>query len=218
MQLSPEVLMRRSALPLKPDTPVLTGSKVLLRPLDAAAHAEALFRVSNGQPVTIGNNSSGPYDADERIWRYMSAGPFSGIGEFRAYLDRLQAPPNQSAYCAVLAAGGEPCGVTTLMNNVPEHLKIELGNIWYSPAVQGTGVNAEAAFLMLEHCFNLGYRRVEWKCDALNERSRRAALRIGFQFEGIQQAHMIIKGRNRDTAWFRILDSEWPAVALRGLA
>lgn len=210
--------MRLSALPLKPDTPVLTGRKVLLRPLDTAAHAEALFRVSNGQPVTIGNNSSGPYDADERIWRYMSAGPFSGIDEFRAYLDRLQSPANQSAYCAVLAAGGAPCGVTTLMNNAPEHLKIELGNIWYSPAVQGTGVNAEAAFLMLDHCFNLGYRRVEWKCDALNERSRRAALRIGFQFEGIQQAHMIIKGRNRDTAWFRILDSEWPAVALRGLA
>ncbi len=218
MHLSPEALARRPALPLKPATPVLSGRLARLRPLDTAADAEALYRISNGQPVTIGGNSVGSYDADERIWRYMAAGPFGGLDEFRVYLEQLQAPGNQSAYCVVLAAGDAPCGVATLMNNVPEHLKIELGNIWYSPAAQRTGVNAEATFLMLERCFRLGYRRVEWKCDALNERSRRAALRMGFQFEGIQQAHMIIKGRNRDTAWFRILDSEWPGIAIRGPA
>jgi RimJ/RimL family protein N-acetyltransferase len=99
--------------------------------------------------------------------------------------------------------------------NFPEHLKIELGGIWYSPVAQGTGANTEAAYLMLGHAFGLGYRRVEWKCDALNERSRRAAERLGFTFEGIQDAHYIVKGRNRDTAWFRMLDGEWPRVRQR---
>jgi RimJ/RimL family protein N-acetyltransferase len=101
------------------------------------------------------------------------------------------------------------------MSNFPEHLKIELGNIWYTPLVQGTGANHEATYLMLRHAFGLGYRRVEWKCDALNARSRHTAERMGFTFEGIQQAHFIVKDRNRDTAWFRILDHEWPAVEAR---
>ena len=95
------------------------------------------------------------------------------------------------------------------MSNLPEHLKIELGSIWYSPLIQRTPANTEATYLMLSHAFDLGYRRLEWKCNALNERSRRAALRMGFQFEGIQDSHFIIKNRNRDTAWFRILDREW---------
>jgi RimJ/RimL family protein N-acetyltransferase len=102
--------------------------------------------------------------------------------------------------------------MTNFMSNSPEHLKIELGGIWYSPIVQRTAANTEATYLMLNHAFGLGYRRVEWKCNALNERSRRAALRMGFQFEGIQESHMIMKGRNRDTAWFRILVHEWSAV------
>lgn len=98
---------------------------------------------------------------------------------------------------------------------MPEHLKIELGSIWYSPLVQRTAANTEATYLMLQHAFELGYRRVEWKCNAKNERSRRAALRMGFQFEGIQESHVIIKDRNRDTAWFRVLDREWPDVKER---
>ncbi|HLV37504.1 MAG TPA: GNAT family protein, partial [Spirillospora sp.] len=97
----------------------------------------------------------------------------------------------------------------------PQHLKVELGNIWYSPIAQRTGANTEAIYLMLEHAFGLGYRRIEWKCDALNERSRRAALHLGFQFEGIQEYHYIVKGRSRDTAWFRMLDREWPDVRQR---
>ena len=98
------------------------------------------------------------------------------------------------------------------MNNLPAHLKIELGGIWYSPIAQKTAANTEVTYLMLKHCFKLGYRRVEWKCHSLNERSRKAALRMGFKFEGIQESHMIVKNCNRDTAWYRILDHEWPVV------
>jgi RimJ/RimL family protein N-acetyltransferase len=103
-------------------------------------------------------------------------------------------------------------GVVNVMSNVPAFLRIELGGIWYSPVVQRTQAHLESTYLMLLHCFDLGYRRVEWKCDSRNERSRRAALRMGFMFEGIQEEHMIIKGQNRDTAWFRILAREWPVV------
>jgi RimJ/RimL family protein N-acetyltransferase len=107
---------------------------------------------------------------------------------------------------------GQPIGTLSFMANVPANLKIELGHIWISPVMQGSGVIYEAAYLMLRHCFGLGYRRLEWKCDSLNERSRRTALSIGFQYEGTQEYHMIVRGRNRDTTWYRILNHEWPQV------
>ena len=112
---------------------------------------------------------------------------------------------------------GIPVGVACLMANRPADLKIELGSIWYGPIAQGTGVAREATQLMLAHAFGLGYRRVEWKCDALNERSRRAALSYGFTFEGIHEAHMIVKGHSRDTAWFRYLVEEWDSRPRGGL-
>jgi RimJ/RimL family protein N-acetyltransferase len=107
---------------------------------------------------------------------------------------------------------GHQVGLLTYAANSPEHLKVEIAHVWYSPLVQRTKTNLESTYLLLRHAFELGYRRLEWKCDSLNERSRRSALRMGFRFEGIQDAHYVIKGRNRDTAWFRILDSEWPDV------
>jgi RimJ/RimL family protein N-acetyltransferase len=104
-------------------------------------------------------------------------------------------------------------GVVSFMNIDPPMRRLELGNIWYVPAAQRTRANTEAAFLMLREAFDaLGYRRVEWKCDALNRRSREAALRLGFAFEGVFHQHMIVKGRNRDTAWYAMLDRDWPRV------
>ena len=123
--------------------------------------------------------------------------------------------PMRAAFASSSGKANHPVGVVNLMSNVPAHLRIELGGIWYSPLVQRTPANLESTYLMLVHAFDLGYRRVEWKCDSLNERSRRSALRMGFQFEGIQEYHMIVKERSRDTAWFRMLDHEWPAVRPR---
>jgi RimJ/RimL family protein N-acetyltransferase len=142
----------------------------------------------------------------------MFAGPFARQDDFQTYCEHQINAPNGLCLCVTDVATDQPVGMTNFMNNSPEHLKIELGGIWYSPLVQRTGANTEATFLMLQHAFALGYRRVEWKCDALNSRSRHAAMRMGFTFEGIQESHMIIKGRNRDTAWFRILAHEWPAI------
>jgi RimJ/RimL family protein N-acetyltransferase len=211
-ELPAEVLARRNQLPLKPAPVTLTGRYVRLEPLRVDRHAETLFEFSNGSPIRLGQRSIEAYDADALIWRYLFDPPLATLEEFAARLQAHVDAPNGLCLAVVDLASGQPVGVTNFMNNSPEHLKIELGGIWYSPIVQRTQANTEATYLMLSHAFGLGYRRVEWKCHSYNERSRRAALRMGFKFEGIQESHMIIKGRNRDTAWFRILEHEWPEV------
>jgi RimJ/RimL family protein N-acetyltransferase len=213
MRLSSEVLGRRQTLPIKPAPVTLSGRHVRLSPVDPARDAAALFAVSNGSPATLGERTIGAYDAEALIWRFMADGPYATLDEFRAGLMARAAVPNALALTVFDQATGQPVGMTNLMSNSPEHLKIELGGIWYSPLVQRTPANTEATYLMLKHAFDLGYLRVEWKCHVANERSRRAALRMGFQFEGIQESHMIIKDRLRDTAWYRILASEWPTVS-----
>ena len=214
-KLSDEVLDLRRTLPEKPSPVTLEGGIVKLVPLDVERDAEQLFAASDGRSVSWGERSVDEYDPDSSIWRYMPAGPFRDPAGLAAYLRTLVAAPDGLCLCVVDPGSGQRLGVVNYQANAPAHLKIELGGIWYSPVAQGTGANTEAAHLLLEHAFGLGYRRVEWKCDALNERSRRAAERLGFTFEGIQQAHYIVKGRNRDTAWFRMLDHEWPAVSGR---
>ena len=211
-RLPDEVLARRAELPLKPAPVTLEGTSVRLAPLDLARDVEALHAVSNGQPAALGVRRVAAYDADAVIWRFMHAGPFAGVAELATYLRAQVEAPDGLCLCVFDRPTGRPVGVTNYMNNAPEHLKVELGGIWYSPLAQRTGANAEATALMLRHAFALGYRRVEWKCDARNARSRAAALRMRFTFEGVQEAHFIIKGCNRDTAWFRMLDHEWPAV------
>ncbi|RIK43793.1 MAG: GNAT family N-acetyltransferase [Chloroflexi bacterium] len=210
--LEPAILALTQKLPRKPAPVVLSGHFVRLEPLDFARDAAALFRVSNGDAITLGGRTIGPYDAEKLVWRYLFAGPFDSLADFISYCEQQRDAPDGLCLSVFDTATGAPIGMTNFMSNAPGHLKIELGGIWYSPIAQGTKANTEATYLMLDHAFGLGYRRVEWKCNALNVRSRRAALRMGFQFEGIQESHMIVKGRSRDTAWFRILAHEWPAV------
>jgi len=107
---------------------------------------------------------------------------------------------------------GTRVGMVSFLNIIPDAWRLELGHIWYAPSVQRTKVNTESVYLMLRESFGLGYRRIEWKCDALNAKSRAAALRLGFKFEGIFRQHLIYKGRNRNTAWFSMLDAEWPRI------
>jgi RimJ/RimL family protein N-acetyltransferase len=211
----PDELLRRSYnLPLKPAPVVLPGRFVRLEPL-ALHHAAVLYAHSNGAPIELACRTYPAYDADELIWRYLFVGPFADFAGFERYIVESIGGADRLVFCVVEQESDQPVGVVNLMSNAPAHLRIELGGIWYSPIVQRTQANLESTYLMLSHCFGLGYRRVEWKCDSRNERSRRAALRMGFAFEGIQEYHMIVKGRSRDTAWFRMLDHEWPAVQAR---
>jgi RimJ/RimL family protein N-acetyltransferase len=146
------------------------------------------------------------------IWTYMSTyGPFAGEGPFLEWIATRVSLSDPYCY-AVVDVTGHAVGIAALMEIQPTRRSVEVGHIVYSPALQRTPLGTEAQYLLARYAFEtLGYRRYEWKCNALNAASRRAALRYGFTFEGIARQHMIAKGRNRDTAWFAMIDSEWPA-------
>jgi RimJ/RimL family protein N-acetyltransferase len=186
---------------LRPRRAPLEGRVVRLEPIDPGAHAVALFTCSHGTAET------------EELWTYMPYGPFSGVETMRAWLVSIATSEDPLFFAVVDRERGRPVGMASFLNVDATMRRLELGHIWYGPVAQRTRANTETAALMLAHAFDdLRYRRVEWKCDALNERSRAAALRLGFTFEGIFRRHMVVKGHNRDTAWFSMLDVEWPGV------
>jgi RimJ/RimL family protein N-acetyltransferase len=184
-----------------PERRVLAGRFVRLEPVDSARHADPLFASAH----------DGSAEA-ERVWTYMPYGPFADADEMRAWIASVEGS-DEPSFRAVVSLEHGPVGMAAFMNVDEAMRHLELGDIWYAPAAQRSEANTETAYLMLREAFDvLGHRRVEWKCDALNERSRSAALRLGFAFEGVFRKHMVIKGRNRDTAWFAMTDDEWPAV------
>jgi RimJ/RimL family protein N-acetyltransferase len=177
------------------------GRHVRIARLDPNADVEDLYEASHGDEVR------------ERLWRYLWHGPFADRHEMLAYLKTCRDNPEALFYSIYSIAHGRKIGMYSLLNIVPEMGRAEVGHIWYGPMVQKTRVNTETTFLFLRHLFDdLGYRRAEWKCDNANAESKRTAQRMGFQFEGLFRQHMVVKGRNRDTAWFSIIDSEWPVV------
>ncbi len=179
----------------KPGAAVLEGRFGRLERLDPARHAADLWRA---------------FGADDRLWTYMFYGPFADAGVFSNFLEKIAALQEQ-IYYAVVDRDGRAAGWAALMEMRPQARVIEVGSIVYAPAQQREALATEAQYLLARYIFEtLGHRRYEWKCDALNAASRHAALRFGFTFEGIFRQHMIIKGRSRDTAWFAMLDSEWP--------
>jgi RimJ/RimL family protein N-acetyltransferase len=148
----------------------------------------------------------------DHIWTYISGyGPFENEAAFAEWLRGREQLDDPFSF-AILDNAGTALGIATLMEIVPAMRRIEVGHIVYSPALQRTPLATEAQYLLARYVFEtLGYRRYEWKCNALNAASRRAALRLGFTYEGVLRQHMIAKGRNRDTAYYSMLDSEWPA-------
>jgi RimJ/RimL family protein N-acetyltransferase len=186
----------------RPQRIVLDGRVVSVVPLDAVAHAETLYKASRGEQ-------------NEGLWRYLFEGPFATRVAFDAHL-RERASSEDPLFFAILDkssgdAGRPAVGYASYMRIEPAHRVIEVGSILFTSRLQRTVGATEAMYLMARHVFeDLGYRRYEWKCNALNAPSRRAALRLGFTFEGIFRQDMIVKGRNRDTAWFSMIDSEWP--------
>jgi RimJ/RimL family protein N-acetyltransferase len=177
----------------------MTGRYVTLERLDPVLHGDPLWR-----------EVGGPEKAD--YWRWMPDGPFPDRESFAAALSAKSATSDPLFYAVVDHALGEALGIASYMRIEPKHRVIEVGGIMFGPSLQQTRSATEAMYLMAKHAFeDQGYRRYEWKCNVLNEPSKRAALRFGFTFEGIFRQHMMIKGVNRDTAWFSMLDSEWPA-------
>ncbi|MEP9380225.1 GNAT family protein [Aquabacter sp. CN5-332] len=182
----------------RPAREALEGRHIHVVPFDVDLHARDVYDASHGP-------------GGEALWTYLFAGPFPDEVTFRRYYAEAAQKPDPLLYALVDARTGEAVGHATYMRIEPANRVIEVGNILYTPALARSAAATEAMYLMMRHAFeDLGYRRYEWKCNALNAPSRRAALRLGFTFEGEFLQHMIVKGRNRDTAWFALLDRDWP--------
>jgi RimJ/RimL family protein N-acetyltransferase len=184
-----------------PTRGTLHGARVRLEPLDAARHAADLFAASHGP------------GADPRLWDFLPYGPFADAAAFAAWAAEREASEDPRFFAVVRQDDARAAGVVSFLRMDQANGVIEIGHIWFGAALQRTAAATETIHLLARHAFDdLGHRRFEWKCDAANARSQAAARRFGFTYEGTFRQHMIVKGRNRDTAWFSILDGEWPAI------
>ena len=178
----------------------MLGRLCRLESLDAAKHAAAL-------------HAAYAADREGRNWTYLAYGPFASATEYGAWVESVQSRDDPLFFAIVDPATQQPIGVASYLRVDPAMGSIEVGHLSYAPALQRTPASTEAMYLMMRRAFEeLGYRRYEWKCDSLNAPSVAAAKRLGFRFEGIFRQAVVMKGRNRDTAWFAIVDGEWPAL------
>jgi RimJ/RimL family protein N-acetyltransferase len=184
-----------------PERRELQGALVLLEPLNPDRHNHELFAVSHET------------DEARRVWTYLPDGPFDDFASFDEWVRRIVVERDRLYFAFRDKATDRLGGMATYLDIRPNMGAIEVGYIWFAPFLQRTRHATEALFLLLSYAFDeLGYRRMQWRCNALNDKSRAAALRLGFTFEGIFYQHMLVKGCNRDTAWYSILDHEWPRI------
>lgn len=182
-----------------PPRATLHGDSCSLEPLDPARHGADLLRAHGAAP-------------DGRLWTYLPVGPFEHDADFLAYLERAARSADALHFAVVDATSRRALGTMALMRMDPANGVIEVGHIAFSPALQRTRMATEAQYLLMRLVFDvLGHRRYEWKCDHLNAASRRAAVRLGFRFEGVFRQALVYKQRSRDTTWYSVIDSEWPA-------
>jgi RimJ/RimL family protein N-acetyltransferase len=185
--------------PLLPQRGLMSGRFCRLEPLSVQRHAAELY-------------SALLHDAEGRIWTYLPYGPFDSFDAYADWMTRFCLSDDPLFFAIVDQVTGKTIGKVSYMRIVAASGCIEVGHVIYSPLLQRATAATEAMYLMMKHVFELGYRRYEWKCDALNAKSRAAAQRLGFSFEGIFRQALVYKGRNRDTAWFSVIDREWPAL------
>lgn len=180
---------------------IMTGRFCRLEPLQAEQHGRDLFNANS-------------LDVQGANWTWLPYGPFADFETYQAWLQKMAEAKDPQFYAIIDQASGAAVGVAAYMRIFPAHGIVEVGHLNFSPRMQQTPLSTEAMYLMMQQAFRLGYRRYEWKCNALNKPSWRAAERLGFSFEGVFRQALILKGRNRDTAWFSIIDSEWPALEM----
>lgn len=184
--------------PAPPRRPFV-GRFCRVEPLDAEQHAADLYAA---------NRANG----EGQMWTYLAYGPFATLDDYLAWIVRVCQGNDPLFYAIVEVATGKAVGVASYLRIDPANGSIEVGHIAYAPQLQRTPAATEAMYLLMQQAFALGYRRYEWKCDALNAPSRAAAQRLGFSFEGIFRQAVVYRGRNRDTAWYAIIDKEWPSL------
>lgn len=185
--------------PSSPGRETLNGRLCRVEPVDPAIHATALFEAIAA-------------DGEGRMWTYLPYGPFDSAEQYRAWLTSIAGQRDPLFFAIVDLRQQRAVGVSAFLRMDPENGVLEIGHLAFSPLLQRQATATEAVYLMIRHAFELGFRRCEWKCDALNADSRAAAARLGFAFEGIFRQAVVYKERNRDTAWYAIIDRDWPAL------
>ena len=185
--------------PALPAREAMLGRFCRLEPLDPERHAKDLFHANS-------------LDENGRNWTYLPYGPFATFDEYMTWLSQWVDCNDPLFFAIIDQSTNQAVGVCSYLRIDPRHGSIEVGHIHYSPLLQSKPSATEAMFLMMERAFGLGYRRYEWKCHSLNAKSRRAAQRLGLSYEGVFRQAAVYKGRNRDTAWFAVIDKEWPAL------
>lgn len=185
--------------PPLPSRAPMEGRFCRLEPLDAQLHAESLYQAN-------------ALNADGSMWTYSGNGPFENFASYREWAEGAARGSDPLFFAIVDLAAGRATGVASYMRIDPGNGSIEVGHLAYSPLLQRTPAATEAMYLMVENAFRLGYRRYEWKCNTLNRPSRAAAQRLGMSYEGVFRQATVVKGRNRDTAWYSVIDSEWNAL------
>jgi len=185
--------------PSRPPRDTMQGRFCRVEPIEVDRHARDLYEANRA-------------DADGRNWTYLAYGPFDSLENYTAWMSRVCLGADPFFHAIVDAATQKAIGVASYLRIDPANGSIEVGHINYSPSLQRTPSATEAMYLMMKRAFDLGYRRYEWKCNALNAGSRTAAQRLGLSYEGIFRQATVVKGRNRDTAWYAAIDQEWPAI------
>jgi RimJ/RimL family protein N-acetyltransferase len=185
--------------PPYPARVTLQGRYCRVEPLAPERHVADLFAANS-------------LDTTGAMWTYLNVGPFPSVDAFRAWLDSVCEGDDPQFYAIVEQLSGEAVGIASYLRITPAAGSIEVGHLTFSPRLQRTPAATEAMYLMMRHAFELGYRRYEWKCNALNAPSRRAAQRYGLSYEGVFRQALVSKGRNRDTAWYAAIDAEWPEL------
>jgi RimJ/RimL family protein N-acetyltransferase len=185
--------------PPRPPRTIMHGRYCRVEPIDTDRHATQL-------------HAANMHDASGRAWTYLFAGPYDTLPAYRQWLETSCLGDDPMFHAIIDAATGRAVGVASFMRIDVKYGVIEVGNINYSPLLQRTPAATEAMYLMMKRAFELGYRRYEWKCDSLNAPSRAAAQRLGFSYEGIFRQAVVYKNRSRDTAWYAMIDSEWPQL------
>ena len=185
--------------PLRPAQQSLVGRFCRVEPLDAVRHARDLYEANQ-------------QDSAQRMWTYLFSGPFASFEEYERWLAERATGMDPLFRAFIDLSSGRAVGIGAFMRIDPAAGSIEVGHLAFSPLMQRTAAATEAMCLMMRHAFELGYRRYEWKCDSLNAGSRRAAERLGFTFEGVFRQATVYKGRSRDTAWYSVIDPEWPVL------
>ena len=184
--------------PPYPKDLTLLGNKVILEPLNAAQHGQALFEANS---IAKTNEA----------WDYLPYGPFKSFEDYTAWLEGMQGLKDPYFFAIIRKSDNKAIGVASYLRINPDAGSLEVGHLNFSPLLQKTTEATEAMFLMMQWAFENGYRRYEWKCNARHIKSRKAAQRLGFSYEGVFRNHLIVKQRNRNTAWFAMIEEEWPA-------